>query len=130
MTTDTAELNPFGVPLRFPALVTPLLNPVTQANVDPITPGFLGTFPDAQQDAAGIYFGVPQLRGIWDRAPRFLHDGRAPSLLEAIATPRHPALSPRQVGFNELYGMPNPHGSTAQLSPDELSDLVAFLLTL
>ncbi len=95
-----------------------------------MTPGFLQTFPEAQQDQGGVRFGVPQLRGIWDRAQGFFHDGRAPSLREALATPGHPGLRPGERGFNETDGMPDTHGATSTLSAEELDDLVAFLLTL
>lgn len=129
LTTVTAEFNPFGVPLRIPAVITPRKNPNGE-NVDTVTPGFLQTFPDAEQDEAGVRFGVPQLRGIWDRADRFYHDGRAPSLREALATPGHPALGPGEKGFNETNGMPDTHGATSHLSSEDLDDLIAFLLTL
>lgn len=129
VTTVTADFNPFGVRLRFPAVVTPRLSPDGR-NVDGISPGFLSTFPTAEQDASGVLFGVPQLRGLWDRANLFLHDGRAPSLREALATPGHAALSPGQRGFNETFGMPDTHGATSQLSREELDDLVDFILSL
>ncbi|RMH38613.1 MAG: hypothetical protein D6689_19075 [Deltaproteobacteria bacterium] len=130
VTAVSTTYNPLGLPLRFPAVVTPRQNPVTGANADLVNPLFIGTFPDTQQDAAGVYFGVPQLRGIWDRASRFLHDGRARSLREALATPGHPALAPGEIGYNETYGMPDTHGATSHLSADDLEDLIAFLLTL
>ncbi len=104
--------------------------PGTGENADLVNPLFLGSFPDSVQDQAGVYFGVTQLRGIWDRASRFYHDGRAHSLREALATPNHPALLPGEIGYNETYGMPDTHGATSHLSPDELEDLIAFLLTL
>lgn len=129
LTTVTAEFNPSGVPLRFPAVISPRRRPSGE-EVDAITPGFLQTFPDAEQDAGGVRFGAPQLRGIWDRAERFYHDGRARSLREALATPGHPALRPGETGFNETLGMPDTHGSTSRLSPEELEDLISFLLTL
>jgi len=129
LTTVTADFNPFGVPIRFPAIVTPRQND-TGENADNVTPGFVQTFPDTKQDAGGIRFGVPQLRGIWDRAQRFYHDGRAKNLREALASPGHPALLPGETGFNETFGMPDTHGATSQLSKDQLEDMIAFLLTL
>jgi YVTN family beta-propeller protein len=130
-TTSLSPLhNPEGLPLRFPALVTPRLDPISGEDADIVNPLFLGTFPDTLQDAAGLHIGVPQLRGIWDRADRFYHDGRARSLREALATPGHPALGPNERGFNETFGMPDTHGATSQLSARELDDLIAFLLTL
>lgn len=122
--------NPYSVAMRFPAVVTPRRHPDTLEEVDGVNPLFLETFPDTVQDDGRLHIGVPQLRGIWDRATRFLHDGRAPSLLEAIAPPGHPALADGQVGFNESYGMPDTHGATSHLSPDQLEDLVAFMRSL
>jgi DNA-binding beta-propeller fold protein YncE len=130
ITTVTPDFNPFGVPLRFPALVTPRYDGQTGEVADDVNPLFLGTFPETQQDVSGLHFGVPQLRGIWDRAGAFLHDGRAPSLIEALASPGHPALAPDQTGFNETDGMPDTHGGTSQLSAAQLEDLAAFLETL
>ncbi len=129
-TAVSTQYNPLALPLRFPAVITPRRNPLTGANADGVNPLFVGAFPDTEQDALGVYFGVPQLRGIWDRAPRFLHDGRAHSLREALATPGHPALLSGERGFNETDGMADTHGGTSHLSPRDLSDLIAFLLTL
>lgn len=129
LTTVTREFNPAGVPLRFAALVTPR-RAASGAEADSVSAGFLQTFPDAEQDPGGVRFGVPQLRGIWDRAGAFFHDGRAPTLREALATPGHPALHAGERGFNETFGMPNTHGATSTLTAAELDDLVAFLLTL
>lgn len=129
-TTLSNDHNPLGLPLRFPALVTPRRNPITGADADRVNPRFEGTFPDTEQDARGLHIGVPQLRGIWDRAARFYHDGRAPSLLEALASPGHPALAPGQKGFNETNGMPDTHGATSHLSPEQLEDLAKYLESL
>lgn len=129
LTTVSADFNPFGVPLRFPPLITPRRNPKGE-DVDRITPGFLQTFPQAQQDAGGVRFGVPQLRGLWDRASRLYHDGRAPNLRQALATPGHPVLEAGEIGFNERDGVPNTHGATSHLSREEFEDLVAFVLSL
>ena len=72
----------------------------------------------------------PTLRGVWDRAPSFLHDGRARTLREALLPPNHPALQNGEHGFNERDGFPNTHGSTSQLTEAEVADLIAFLLSL
>jgi YVTN family beta-propeller protein len=130
LTTVTADFNPAGVPLRFPALLSPRRDPGSGARADDVTPGFIGTFPMTEQDAQGIRFGVPQLRGIWDRAEAFYHDGRAASLREALASPGHPALRPGETGHNHTDGMPDTHGATSHLSTADLDDLIAFLLTL
>ncbi|MFO0568519.1 MAG: YncE family protein [Polyangiaceae bacterium] len=127
LTTVSATFNPSEVPLRFPPVVTPTLNPNTGKVADTITQGFVQTFPLAVQNEAGIHFGVPQLRGVWDRARRFYHDGRARSLREALATPGHPSLAPGEVGHNETRGMRDTHGATGHLSAEQLSDLIAFL---
>jgi cytochrome c peroxidase len=129
-TTISPDFNPNDLPLLFPALVTPRLNQDSGEAADAVNPLFLGTFPDTQQDASGLHLGVPQLRGIWDRADRFLHDGRARSLREAIATPNHPALRPGETGYNETYGMRDTHGATSHLSAEQLEDLIAFLRSL
>lgn len=127
LTTVTEAFNPARVPMRFPPLVTPTLNPVTGKAADTITAGFLQTFPMAVQTEGGIHFGVPQLRGTWDRARRFYHDGRARSLREALATPGHAALAPGETGHNETRGMPDTHGATSQLTEQQLADLIAFI---
>jgi len=116
-------------PLTFPYLVTPNRRPDTGMDVDRVNEAFLGTFPEVQQTDGGLRMGVPTLRGGWDRS-RFLHDGRAATLLEVLATPGHPALDEGQVGFNETDGQPNTHGGTSHLSKEELQALVAFLETL
>lgn len=130
LTTVANGFNPSNVPLRFPPLITPTTNPDTGKPADTITPGFLQTFPLAVQSEGGIHFGVPQLRGIWDRAQRFYHDGRARSLREALATPGHPALAPGELGHNETRGMRDTHGATGHLTAEELGDLIAFLQAL
>ncbi len=129
-TTTISTGDPAALPIRFPALITPRRNPITGADADLVNPRFEGTFPDTEQDARGLHVGVPQLRGIWDRAARFYHDGRARSLLEALATPGHPALTPDQVGYNETNGMPDTHGATSHLSAEQLEDLAKFLESL
>ncbi len=129
VTAVSITFNPFEVPLRFPAVITPRLGP-SDENVDVITPGFLQTFPESEQDASGARFGVPQIRGIWDRAEMFYHDGRVRTLREALAPPGHPALGPGEVGRNETFGIRDTHGATSNLTTEELEDLITFLLTL
>jgi DNA-binding beta-propeller fold protein YncE len=130
----TPAFNPFGAPIRFPPLITPRRRPDTGANVDLLRPAFMQTFATgllaAEQGPEGVRFQPPTLRGIWDRAPSFYHDGRAPTLREALVTPGHPALEPGERGFNERDLFPNTHGSTSHLTPSEVRDLITFLLTL
>lgn len=116
-------------PLRLPYVVTPLRHPRLGYDVDLVSDAFLTAFPMAQQTGAGLRFGVPSLRGAWDRT-RFLHHGRARSLGETLATPGHPSLSEGQRGYNERDGQPDTHGSTSPLAPDELGDLITFVRTL
>ena len=128
------DFSPAGVPVRLPPVMTPSLDP-SGAIADTVTEGFRSTFSvggigATEQGPEGIHLGIPQLRGIWDRAPRFFHDGRARSLREALATPGHPALAPGETGFNERWGQPDTHGGTSQLSPDELDDLLRFVESL
>lgn len=56
---------------------------------------------------------TPTLLGVWDSAP-YLHDGRAPDLRAVLIT----------------HNPDNRHGQTTQLSPDEIDDLVAYLMQL
>lgn len=116
-------------PTSFPYLVSPLRHPLTGADVDITNAAFLGTFPDARQDAGGLRVGVPAIRGSWDRE-RFFHHGAARTLHEALATPGHPALRSGEVGRNEREGQPNTHGGTSQLDAEDLDALVAFVETL
>ena len=129
VTAVSTTFNPFDVLMRFPAVITPRETPAGD-NADGVNPLFLGTFPDTEMGAEGIRFGVPQLRGIWDRSERLFHDGRAHGLREALASPGHPALLDDEVGFNHTFGMPDTHGATSHLSPEELADLVFFIRTL
>lgn len=135
VTTVASEpaFSPAGVAVRLPPVITPSLNPAGQI-CDTVTQGFrdtfqVGTLGPTEQGPEGIHFGIPQLRGLWDRAPRFFHDGRARSLRSALLPPGHPALGGAP-GFNERYGMPDSHGGTSQLSAEEIDDLLAFLSTL
>jgi cytochrome c peroxidase len=62
---------------------------------------------------AGQAFDTPALVELWRTAP-YLHDGRA-ATLEEMLTKFNPA---------------DRHGKTSSLSPTELEDLTAFLLSL
>jgi cytochrome c peroxidase len=86
------------------------------------------------------HFVAPSLRGIWARPPKFLHHGHAISLREVVCTPDHPALrrftqprhdAPRpdgkEIGLNELDGLPDTHGTTSHLSVWDIECLVAFI---
>lgn len=115
--------------LALPFVVTPERHPETGVDVDRITAGFLGTFPRAQQDGAGLRIGVTSLRGAWDRV-RFLHAGSARSLREVLLTPGHAARLPGERARNERDGVPNTHGGTGHLDAREIDALVAFLETL
>lgn len=68
-------------------------------------------------DGPGEWFGplidTPSLRFLFDSAP-YLHDGSAASMLDVLLA-KNPA---------------DEHGVTAQLSPAELQDLIAYLLAL
>ena len=75
-------------------------------------------------------YGVPSLRGLWDRNEMFFHDGRAESLIEALATPDHPALAPGQRGFNVRDGVLDIHGGTSHLTAADMRDLIEYMLTI
>lgn len=142
-------VNPFGIPLTFGPVVTPIRN-ADGANLDLLAAGFLDTFPLAEQDSCeavcgpdvcaanpnacnsirNVRFGATTLQGIWDRADKLLHDGRANGLREALCTPGHPALLPTETGYNELDGIVDSHGGTSHLSASQLNDLIAYLKTL
>ena len=74
--------------------------------------GTLG--PGSGQRLGGALTGLdtPTLRGLWRTAP-YLHDGSAATLRDVL------------VGRNRA----DRHGRTSQLSADQLSDLLAFLLS-
>lgn len=140
--------NPAGLPLRMDPVVSPARAP-DGTNRDLMSERFVRTFPRAEQhlcadlcppstcaadptacdDLRQVRLAAPSLRGLWDRA-RFLHDGRARSLREVLATPGHPALRPGERGFNERDGVPDTHGGTSHLTGAELDALVAYLRTL
>ncbi len=118
-----------GVRLHFGPVISVPYSPDGR-NLDLVSAGFQGTFPDLVQDAQGVEFGVTTLRNLWAHASLFLHDGRAHSLREAILTPGHAALLPGEHGYNETNGIPNTHGATSQLLPDQVDDLIAYMLSL
>ena len=135
-TTITVEpdFSPAGLPVRFPPVITPTRNPAG-AVADLVTEGFRATFTvggigATEQGPEGIHLGVPQLRGLWDRAPRFYHDGRAHTLREALLPPGHPALGDGEIGRNERDGVADSHGGTSQLDAGEVEDLIAFVMSL
>ena len=68
---------------------------------------------DSPDERVGSAFDTPSLRGVWDTAP-YLHDGSAPALRDVLIT----------------RNKKDRHGSTSQLSPAEIQDLIAFLLSL
>jgi YVTN family beta-propeller protein len=81
-----------------------------------------GLFTDLQAYAVGTHspwekptdrFDTPTLVELWRTAP-YLHDGSAATLREVLTT-RNPA---------------DEHGTTSNLSPVEIDDLVAFLLSI
>ncbi len=141
--------NPFDLPVRMGPVVSPNRGE-NGVNLDLFAGGFLDTFPLAEQetceevcgasacetdadvcdDLLDVRLGVPSLRGIWDRAPSMLHDGRAQSLREVLSTPGHPALQDGEQGFNESDGIPDTHGGTSHLSADDIDDMIAYLETL
>lgn len=145
----STDNNPFNVPLRFPPVITPVRSP-EGLNYDLLTNGFIQIFPVVEMDTCeevcgvdvcaadaavcdrerNLRMGVTGLRGIWDRAEMFLHDGRAKNLREVLCTPGHPALKEGERGFNERDGVPDTHGGTSHLTPQEIDDLIAFMLTL
>ena len=132
--TTTASLpapfSPFGLPVRFPPVVTPTLAP-DGGDVSRVSAGFMETFPDALQTSTGLRIGATVLRGLWDRPnTRMLHDGRAQSLREVLAPPGHPVLMPGEVGRNERFGSFDTHGGISQLDRYQVEDLMNFLLTL
>jgi hypothetical protein len=147
--TLSHENNPQNLPLRMSPVVTPN-RAADGTNLDLLADGFVEIFPQAEvetcdevcgvvacdedpmvcDDVRDVYLGVPSLRGIWDRAPSMLHDGRAQGLREVLCTPGHPALHEGETGFNERDGVVDSHGGTSHLTPSQIDDLVAYLETL
>jgi YVTN family beta-propeller protein len=115
-------------PVPSPHLVDGMLSPSArrgervfqQANCQACHPP--GLFTDLQSYAVGTHsrwerpgteFDTPTLVELWRTAP-YLHDGSAVTLREVITT-----RNPR-----------DQHGNTSGLSPGEIDDLVAYLLSL
>jgi YVTN family beta-propeller protein len=71
----------------------------------------VGTAGPLEQN--GPAFDTPSLHMLWSTAP-YLHDGSAPALLDVLTTRNRGDL----------------HGRTSLLSASEISDLIAFLLSL
>lgn len=132
--TTTASLptyfSPFGMPIQCPPVITPTLTPDGH-DASQVAPKFLATFPLTVQGPAGVHFGATPLRGLWDRSTtHLLHDGRAHSLREVLATPGHPVLRKGEIGHNERNGTFDSHGGTSHLDRYQVQDLINFLLTL
>jgi len=70
----------------------------------------VGTGKDREADWE---FDTPGLAGVWRTAP-YLHDGRAPTI-EAVLTTHNPH---------------DKHGATADLTPEQIADLAAYVLSL
>jgi hypothetical protein len=118
------------MPIRFPPVVSPTRAP-DGTDASQVNQGFIATFPQTVQSAGGLHIGATPLRGLWDRPhTHLLHDGRARSLREVLATPGHPALEPGEVGRNERDGVLDTHGGTSHLGRYEIEDLMNFLETL
>ncbi len=146
VSTDVGGL---GVPLTMGPVVSPLRDELGN-NLDLLATGFLAAFPRAGMDQCEdvcdaavcdadpyacddlmeVDFGVPSLRGLWDRADSMLHHGLAKGLREVLCTPGHPALGPGEVGRNERDGIPDTHGGTSHLSKQEIQDLMDYIQTL
>lgn len=86
------------------------------------------------------FFVAPSLRGLWARPQSILHHGHALTLREVVCVPEHPALRPfpyarldaprleqRELGFNELNGLPDTHGTTSHLTVWDVACLIRYL---
>ncbi len=145
----STTVNPLGSPIRMgPVVASNRASDGT--NLDLFAAGFVQTFPQSEMDSCeeicgeamceqdsracdnlrDVYFGVPSLRGIWDRAQGMLHDGRARGLREVLATPGHPVLEGMEVGHNERDGVVDSHGGTSHLTPQQIRDLVNYMKAL
>lgn len=74
------------------------------------------TEPLTLPDGRTIYpsqFDVPRLVGVWD-SPPYLHDGRAATIRDVLTT----------------FNPDDKHGKCADLTPSELEDLIAYVLSL
>ena len=117
------DFNPGDLPLAMKTFSSPTHD---GRNIDLVRYSFETAFSAVHQDR----FGVPSLRGLWDRPEMFYHDGRTTTLLEALATPQHPALRADQRGVNEKDGALDLHGGTSQLTAADMRDLIEYLLTI
>lgn len=66
-----------------------------------------------QHDRPGVLFDTPTLIEVWRTAP-YLHDGSAATIQDVLTT-----KNPQEQ-----------HGRTSQLTPEQLADLVAYVLSL
>ena len=121
------EVNPFRTPLVFGPVIDPVLEERTKKNLDLLSEDFLERFPDAVQTGADVHLKSTSLRGMWDRAPGFYHDGRARTLRRAVVPPGHPALEEGEEGYNVADGVIDSHGGTSHLTKGEVEDLLEFL---
>ncbi len=111
--------------------------------VRPWDRGSDGTIDRGRVESREGFYVAPSLRGLFARPPRFLHHGRALSLAETFLPPDHLALGRfaservgdqrrpgrREVGHNELDGLPDLHGTTSQLSVWDVECLERYLLS-
>src|SRR5678815_1305463 len=65
---------------------------------------------------------TPVLNDVWNTAP-FLHDGSAPTLLDVVRPCTSTSTDCNQPGLGR--NVDEKHGKTAQLTPQQLNDLVA-----
>ncbi len=145
--TFTDKVHPFNENKSFPPLVSPALRDnihtlISADRIDHLN-GFKrpwDTLDTGRVERREGFFVAPSLRGIWARPPKFLHHGHAISMREVICTPDHPALrrfpqtrhdahrpDHREIGLNELDGLPDTHGTTSHLSVWDIECLVSFL---
>lgn len=127
----------------------------TNLNLDPlITRPALDHNISFKVDLVDNTFNIPSIRGVWERPLILLHDGRAKSIASAILPPGHSYLQEGQDGChllgqmnttigaglfrpvynaggcNEVNGTPDTHGTTSQLSNDEVDDLLTYVLSI
>ncbi len=129
----------------------PLISPVPRDNVHTLVSAdrvdFINGFvrPWDPEDTGRVeeregFFVAPSLRGLWARPQAMLHHGHALTLREILCVPGHPALQPfpaprrdaprpdrRELGLNELHGLPDTHGTTSHLTVWDVECLVRYL---
>ncbi|MFU8803140.1 MAG: hypothetical protein ACNA8W_04945 [Bradymonadaceae bacterium] len=125
----STDVNPFEMPILFGPVISPNRD-MEGNNIDLVRASFRERFPGVTQEGGDLHIKSPALRGLWDRAPGFYHDGRAPTLRQALVPTGHPALDSEELGYNVADGIVDSHGGTSHLSSGELDDLIRFLLTL